>query len=40
MPYTDVKKVEPSYKEYGEPKKLVLFIHGLGASYLAWRDIP
>jgi pimeloyl-ACP methyl ester carboxylesterase len=29
------------YKEYGDPKrKHVLFIHGLGASSLVWRDIP
>jgi pimeloyl-ACP methyl ester carboxylesterase len=29
------------FREYGDPKnKHVLFIHGLGASSLAWRDIP
>jgi hypothetical protein len=29
------------YREYGDPKnKHVLFIHGLGASSLAWRNIP
>jgi pimeloyl-ACP methyl ester carboxylesterase len=28
-------------QEYGNPKaEHVLFIHGLGASSLAWRDIP
>lgn len=36
-----VKGVGTFYKEYGDPKKKhVLFIHGLGASSLAWRDIP
>jgi pimeloyl-ACP methyl ester carboxylesterase len=29
------------FREYGDAKnKHVLFIHGLGASSLAWRDIP
>ena len=31
-----------AYTEYGKDtnKKHVLFVHGLGASSLAWRDIP
>ena len=37
----DVKGVCTSYSEYGKDQhKHVLFIHGLGASSLAWRDIP
>jgi pimeloyl-ACP methyl ester carboxylesterase len=41
MPLPTVKGVGTFYKEYGDPKdKHVLFIHGLGASSLAWRDIP
>jgi pimeloyl-ACP methyl ester carboxylesterase len=36
-----VNGVGTFYKEYGNSKnKHVLFIHGLGASSLAWRDIP
>ncbi len=41
MPLPTVKGVGTFYKEYGNPKaEHVLFIHGLGASSLAWRDIP
>jgi pimeloyl-ACP methyl ester carboxylesterase len=41
MPLPTVKGVGTFYKEYGDPKnKHVLFIHGLGSSSLAWRDIP
>jgi pimeloyl-ACP methyl ester carboxylesterase len=41
MPLPTVKEVGTFYKEYGDPKdKHVLFIHGLGSSSLAWRDIP
>lgn len=41
MPLPTVKGVGTFYKEYGNSKnKHVLFIHGLGASSLAWRDIP
>ena len=30
-----------SYNEYGKDKnKHILFIHGLGSSSIAWRDIP
>jgi len=37
----DVKGVCTLYSEYGEdPHKYVLFIHGLGASSVSWRDIP
>ena len=41
MPLPTVKGVGTFYREYGDPKKEhVLFIHGLGASSIAWRDIP
>jgi len=41
MPLTTVKGIGTFYREYGNPKdEHVLFIHGLGASSLAWRDIP
>ena len=41
MPLPTVKGVGTFYKEYGNPRdKHVLFIHGLGSSSLAWRDIP
>jgi pimeloyl-ACP methyl ester carboxylesterase len=41
MSLPTVKGVGTYYKEYGEPKKEhVLFIHGLGASSIVWRDIP
>jgi pimeloyl-ACP methyl ester carboxylesterase len=41
MPLPTVKGVGTYYNEYGDPKdKHVLFIHGLGSSSLAWRDIP
>jgi pimeloyl-ACP methyl ester carboxylesterase len=41
MSLPTVKGVGTHYKEYGDPKdKHVLFIHGLGSSSLAWRDIP
>lgn len=41
MPLPTVKGVGTFYKEYGNPKAdHVLFIRGLGASSLAWRDIP
>jgi pimeloyl-ACP methyl ester carboxylesterase len=41
MAFAYVRGVGTFYKEYGDPKnKHVLFIHGLGASSLAWRDIP
>jgi len=41
MSLPTVKGVGTYYKEYGDPKdKHVLFIHGLGSSSLAWRDIP
>jgi pimeloyl-ACP methyl ester carboxylesterase len=41
MSLPTVKGVGTFYKEYGDPKnKHVLFIHGLGASSIAWRDIP
>jgi pimeloyl-ACP methyl ester carboxylesterase len=37
----DVKGVCTLYSEYGENQnKHVLFIHGLGSSSVAWRDIP
>ncbi|HET7147275.1 MAG TPA: alpha/beta hydrolase [Candidatus Nitrosopolaris sp.] len=36
-----MKGIGTFYREYGNPKdEHVLFIHGLGASSLAWRDIP
>ena len=41
MSFVDVKGVQTRYAKYGEDKdRHVLFIHGLGASSLAWRDIP
>jgi pimeloyl-ACP methyl ester carboxylesterase len=41
MAFAYVRGVGTFYKEYGDPKnKHILFIHGLGASSLAWRDIP
>lgn len=41
MPSTDVKGVRTFYMNYGSDKEsYVLFIHGLGSSSLAWRDIP
>jgi pimeloyl-ACP methyl ester carboxylesterase len=41
MAFAYVRGIGTFYKEYGDPKrKHVLFIHGLGASSLAWRDIP
>ena len=41
MAFAYVRGVGTFYKEYGDPKRRhVLFIHGLGASSLAWRDIP
>jgi 2-hydroxy-6-oxonona-2,4-dienedioate hydrolase len=41
MPFTKVDGVQTWYSKYGEDKdKHVLFIHGLGASSIAWRDIP
>ena len=41
MPITTVNGVGTFYTDYGDPKKEhVLFIHGLGASSIAWRDIP
>jgi pimeloyl-ACP methyl ester carboxylesterase len=41
MPFTKVERVQTWYSKYGEDKdKHVLFIHGLGASSIAWRDIP
>jgi pimeloyl-ACP methyl ester carboxylesterase len=41
MSLPTVNGVGTYYKEYGDPKdKHVLFIHGLGSSSLAWRDIP
>jgi pimeloyl-ACP methyl ester carboxylesterase len=41
MSLPTVRGVGTFYKEYGNHKnKHVLFIHGLGSSSLAWRDIP
>jgi len=41
MSLPTVKGVGTFYKEYGDrDDRHVLFIHGLGASLLAWRDIP
>lgn len=41
MPLPAEKGLDTFYREYGDPKnKHVLFIHGLRASSLAWRDIP
>ena len=38
---TDVKGVCTLYSEYGDNNdKRTLFTHGLGASSVAWRDIP
>ena len=41
MSFVDVKGVQTRYAKYGKDKaRHVLFIHGLGASSLAWKDIP
>jgi pimeloyl-ACP methyl ester carboxylesterase len=41
MPLPTVKGVGTFYREYGDTnKEHVLFIHGLGASSIAWGDIP
>jgi pimeloyl-ACP methyl ester carboxylesterase len=41
MSFVDVKGVQTRYAKYGKDKdRHVLFVHGLGASSLAWRDIP
>jgi pimeloyl-ACP methyl ester carboxylesterase len=41
MPFKDVKGVSTFYSDYGKSKdNHVLFIHGLGSSSIAWRDIP
>jgi pimeloyl-ACP methyl ester carboxylesterase len=41
MPFAKVKKGRIFYDDYGkENNKDVLFIHGLGSSSIAWRDIP
>jgi pimeloyl-ACP methyl ester carboxylesterase len=41
MSFADVKGVRTFYREYGNAKDGdVLFIHGLGSSSIAWRDIP
>ena len=41
MSFADVKGIRTFYREYGTDKdEDVLFIHGLGASSIVWRDIP
>jgi pimeloyl-ACP methyl ester carboxylesterase len=41
MPIAYVNGSNIKYEQYGENKgKHVLFIHGLGSSSIAWRDIP
>jgi pimeloyl-ACP methyl ester carboxylesterase len=41
MPLPYMKEAGTLYYEYGKDKnKHVLFIHGLGSSSIAWRDIP
>jgi pimeloyl-ACP methyl ester carboxylesterase len=41
MRFTNVEGVQTWYSRYGKDKdKHVLFIHGLGSSSIAWRDIP
>ena len=39
--YINVEGINVKYDEFGKGnEKIVLFLHGLGASSLAWRDIP
>lgn len=39
--YTNVEGINVKYDEFGKDnEKIVLFLHGLGASYIVWRDIP
>jgi 2-hydroxy-6-oxonona-2,4-dienedioate hydrolase len=39
--YINVEGINVKYDEFGKGNgKIVLFLHGLGASALAWRDIP
>src|SRR5919108_4598796 len=41
MSIVKVNNSKIRYDQYGEDKsKHILFIHGLGASSIAWRDIP
>jgi pimeloyl-ACP methyl ester carboxylesterase len=41
MSFAEVKGIRTFYNEYGNAKgEAVLFIHGLGSSSIAWRDIP
>jgi pimeloyl-ACP methyl ester carboxylesterase len=42
MPNANVNGVNIVYSEFGKDKnnKHILFIHGLGSSSIAWRDIP
>ena len=41
MPIANVKGVKIKYDEFGKKRnKHILFIHGLGSSSIAWRDIP
>ena len=45
MPLTSLNEVNILYNEYGKDKNCndkrhLLFIHGLGSSSIAWRDIP
>ena len=39
--YINIEGINVKYDEFGKGnEKIVLFLHGLGASSLAWRDIP
>ena len=39
--YINVEGINVKYDEFGKGnEKIVLFLHGLGSSSLAWRDIP
>jgi pimeloyl-ACP methyl ester carboxylesterase len=41
MPIAYVNGSNIKYDQYGKNKgKQILFIHGLGSSSIAWRDIP
>ena len=39
--YTNVEGINVRYDEFGKGnEEIVLFLHGLGSSSIAWRDIP
>jgi len=39
--YIKVEGINVKYDEFGKDnEKIVVFLHGLGSSYIVWRDIP